>query len=103
DIRNNIIRGRISDNGAGDWNVATVEAMGNLVDQTGTEILESWFVDAQNGDLHLTELATGAIGLAPRISTVLEDLDGDARPDPTDFGADQFAPIPGDFDRNESD
>ncbi|QEG36304.1 hypothetical protein Pr1d_36160 [Bythopirellula goksoeyrii] len=101
DIQNNIIRGQITDSGVGDWSAAAVEAMGNLVDLTGVEVLENWFVDPQNGDLHLTNLATGAIGHAPRISSVFEDIDGNFRPDPTDYGADQFSLYPGDFNGDE--
>jgi hypothetical protein len=56
-----------------------------------TDAQSSWFVDATNGDLHLTASATGAIGQARFLPEVSTDYDGEARSsEVTDVGADQY-------------
>jgi hypothetical protein len=64
---------------------------GNVTDAQG-----SWFVDAADGDLHLTPLATEAIDQAALLPQVLDDYDGDARPigPAPDVGADEYGAPP---------
>ena len=52
----------------------------------------SWFVDAALGDLHLLDTATGARDLAPPLFDVVDDLDGQIRPQgpAADIGADEI-------------
>ncbi|MFO7899115.1 MAG: hypothetical protein R6V58_08650 [Planctomycetota bacterium] len=49
------------------------------------------FVDAERGDLHLTEKATDAIDKAAPMEEVKTDIDGDERGERPDLGADEFA------------
>jgi len=80
----NIIRGQILLTEG-----ATFSDTGNI---TGSTPASDWFVDPLNGDLHLTELATGAIDAAVLLPEVPVDIDGDARPsgDYPDVGADEY-------------
>ena len=87
----NIIRGNIWDNTrAGGYTLT-----GNIV---GATVASSWFVDAANGNLHLTEAAVAAIDAAQTLTEVPEDIDGGLRPagDFPDVGADEFASPMGD-------
>jgi len=98
DIQQNILRGRILDLTVdGGWTIEAVQAMGNIVDGNGSQVLAEWFVDAANGDLHLTDLATDAIDQAETLADVTEDIDGDARPVGLgpDLGADEYLALPG--------
>jgi len=99
DIRNNIIRGAVSDNSSGDWSSAAVAAMGNIVDTNGTVVLPEWFVDPDNLNLHLTEAALAAIDAAVTLADVSEDIDRGPRPygDLPDMGADEFGSPMGDI------
>ena len=67
---------------------------------TGTTANASWFVDAATGELHLTELATGALDAAVLLAAVPEDIDGGPRPvgDYPDIGADEYGSPAGDAD-----
>jgi len=100
DIQNNIIRGAVSDNSTGLWSSAAVAAMGNIVDTTGMFVLPEWFVDPDNLNLHLTELATGALDAAALLGAVPEDIDGGPRPVGAfpDMGADEYGSPAGDAD-----
>ena len=88
---NNLIRGRVYDLSSGDWSSAAVAAMGNIVDTNGSVVLPEWFVDAASGDLHLTDLATGAIDQGLTLAEVTDDIDKDSRPMGAgpDIGADE--------------
>ena len=100
-IENNIIRGGIRDNTVGGgWSSAEVAAMGNIVDTAGTFVLPEWFVDPDNLNLHLTELAIGAIDMATLLAAVPEDIDGGPRPVGLfpDMGADEYGSPAGDAD-----
>jgi hypothetical protein len=93
DFQQNILRGRILDLTVdGGWTIEAVQAMGNIVDGSGSQVLPDWFVDAANADLHLTDLATDAIDQADTLADVTEDIDGDARPlgSGPDLGADEY-------------
>ncbi|KPK86387.1 MAG: hypothetical protein AMJ81_01355 [Phycisphaerae bacterium SM23_33] len=96
EVVNNIVRGGCWYNG--DDADAAVAAWGNIVDGDGTLVLPEWFVDALNGDLHLTELATAAINNALVLADVTEDVDGGPRPagDFPDIGADEYGSPAGD-------
>lgn len=61
-----------------------------------TDAQESWFVDAAEGDLHLTSLATAAIDQGAALPQVPNDYDGDARPLglAPDVGADEYGAPP---------
>jgi hypothetical protein len=99
DIQNNIIRGGITDHTySGGWTAAAVEAMGNIVDVAGTLVLPEWFVDPDNLNLHLTELAIAAINAAVTLADVPEDIDRGPRPagDFPDMGADEYGSPAGD-------
>ncbi len=50
-----------------------------------------WFVNAANGDLHLTASATGAIGKGAVLPQVSKDFDNAARDSKPDIGADEYA------------
>ncbi len=96
---NNLMRGKVRDLTVnGGWTSADVRAMGNIVDETGSQVLPTWFVDVTNGDFHLTHLATDAIDQAATLAGVSNDMDGDSRPfgPAADMGADEFA-WPGDL------
>ena len=87
----NIIRGNILDNArAGGYTLT-----GNIV---GATVANSWFVDAANGNLHLTEAGAAPIDAAQTLAVVPEDIDGGLRPagDFSDVGADEFASPMGD-------
>jgi hypothetical protein len=84
-LANNIIRGNIlSSNANGTWTNT-----GNIV---GSSVAPNWFVDIASGNLHLTKLATTAIGQASLLADVPTDFDGQARPldGAVDVGADEF-------------
>ena len=88
-VVNNIVRGGCWYNGG---NVdAMVAAWGNMVDRQGTVVVPAWFLDALNGDLHLTELAQAAIDAATPWVQVPFDIDGGPRGASPDMGADEFA------------
>jgi hypothetical protein len=55
-----------------------------------------WFAGPGLGDLHLAPTANGAVRNAVRLADVVDDYDGDPRPDagPRDVGADERAPRP---------
>ena len=93
---NNLVRGGVFDIAGGDWSAGDVAAMGNIIDDDGTLVVPEWFVDALNGDLHLTDLATAAIDTAQTLSDVPEDIDRQLRPigDSYDYGADEYVPEP---------
>ncbi len=99
-IENNIIRGAVLDNSTGMWSSAALAAMGNIVDTAGTFVLPEWFVDPDNLNLHLTELAIGAIDMATLLAAVPEDIDGGPRPVGAfpDMGADEYGSPAGDAD-----
>ena len=90
EVVNNIIRGGIYDSAAGTWSVASLQAAGNIVDNTGSVILPGWFVDALGGDLHLTANALAAIDAGVILAAVPEDIDGDLRGLYPDMGADEI-------------
>ena len=52
--------------------------------------LASLCVDPQRGDLHLSERTTGVSAAVVRLEGVRDDVDGKARGDQTDIGADEF-------------
>ena len=98
EVENNIFRGGVYDIAAGDWSASAVQAMGNIVDTSGSTVLPTWFVDAANGDFHLTEAASAAIDQAATLADVTDDFDGGPRPEggAYDYGADEFASPMGD-------
>jgi lysophospholipase L1-like esterase len=49
-----------------------------------------YFIDAAQGNLHLTANATDALGKAIAVSPIAGDIDGQPRGDPGDLGADEF-------------
>jgi hypothetical protein len=65
--------------------------MGNIV-HSQTAVLPEWFVDPNNGNLHLTSLALAAIDAAMTLADVAVDIDGHARPIGSgyDYGADEY-------------
>lgn len=84
-LANNIIRGNVlSSNANGTWT-----STGNIV---GSSVASAWFVDPAAGNLHLTKLATPAIGQASLLADVPTDFDGQPRPlgAAADVGADEF-------------
>jgi hypothetical protein len=97
---NNLIRGKVKDlTTEGGWTSADVRAKGNIVDETGSQVVPAWFADVANNDFHLTALATGAIDQGTTLAGVTDDMDGDARPAGAGFemGADEL-PSAGDLD-----
>lgn len=76
-LANNLVRGRLE--GEGD-----VRAEGNVVGD-----VEGYFVNLQEGDLHLTERAAEALGKGVPLGAVTDDFDGQKRADPPDIGADE--------------
>lgn len=55
----------------------------------------AWFVDPPSGNLHLTPIATPAIGLATALADAVDDFDGQPRTtgsNRTDIGADEALP-----------
>ncbi len=87
ELKNNLIYGAIMDRGL------PYVSQNNI---TGMTADASWFVDAANGDLHLTALAAGAIDAGQALGDVAADIDGDARPcgSAWDIGADEQVPEP---------
>ena len=67
EIKNNIVRGRISHEGS-------AELSNNM-----TEVSNSWFVDPANGNLQLTAAAAEAIGAGLILDEVTEDFFGNSR------------------------
>ena len=57
-----------------------------------TDAVAAWFVDVDNANLRLTDLATEAIDRGVTLAEVTDDIDGDFRPNGTafDIGADEF-------------
>jgi len=92
DILNNIIRGDILDNSSGDWSVPTVRAMGNIVDNSGSQVTASWFVDVNIADFHLTTSATDAIDQGTVLPDVTDDFDQEPRGSLPDLGGDESNP-----------
>jgi len=92
DITNNIIHGLVQDYGVGGYTLTN--------NVQGTASSGSWFVDLLGGDLHLTELATGAIDQGLTLADVPEDLDGGPRPvgDYPDIGGYEYGSPSGDAD-----
>jgi len=90
DIVNNIIRGKILDNSTGDWSKAAVIAMGNIVDDAGTQVTSDWFVNVATGDFHLTANATDATDQGTVLPDVTDDFDKEARGAQPDLGADEY-------------
>ena len=98
DLKNNIIRGDVSDMAVGTWNVATLQAMGNIADNAGTVVTPSWFVSVApaTADLHLTAGATAALEAGVVQAEALEDYDRETRGPvggATDMGADQISGV----------
>jgi hypothetical protein len=65
-----------------------------------------WFVDADTADLHLIRTATNAIDKAAALPEVVDDFDGESRPQGAgyDIGADEYiisSPCQGDFDLDQ--
>ena len=54
-----------------------------------TGVPESFFKDPHSGDLHLTNVATNAMGKGMIIQAVTDDIDRQKRKAPVDIGADQ--------------
>jgi parallel beta-helix repeat protein len=54
--------------------------------------LTAAFVNPSQGNLHLTIRATDAINRAEQLSNVTGDIDGEAREDKPDIGADELTP-----------
>jgi hypothetical protein len=81
------------------WN-NLVHGYGIRVDDGGatlgenlTGMLDGYFVDAPGGDLHLTATgAAAAVGQGAPVPAGLDDFDGQARPTPVAFGADECTP-----------
>ncbi len=98
EFRNNLIRGQILDNAAGDWAPSVLMATNNIIDTSGSVITADWFVDPDNLDLHLTENAALIFDLGVPLADVLEDFDGGPRPayGGWDIGADEFGSPAGD-------
>jgi len=94
EIVNNIIRGGVYDAAAGTWTVASLQAAGNIVDNTGSVVVPGWFANALGGDLHLTPNAQAAIDAGVVLPEVPEDIDGEPRDAHPDMGADEV-PEPG--------
>ena len=91
ELINNLIYGNIMDRG-----IPFVSA-NNI---TGSTASASWFVDMPNGELHLTELAIGALDAAGLLAEVFDDIDGGPRPVGAfpDIGADEYGSPAGDAD-----
>src|SRR5262245_47135223 len=85
EVRNNLADARINFRDG-----ATAVQVGNVVTAT-----PDMFVDPAAGDLHLLGTATAAIDKAPPLPVVVEDFDGDPRPQGGgyDVGADEFLPM----------
>jgi parallel beta-helix repeat protein len=62
-----------------------IDVQNNLV-----KIVPEYFVDAENGNLHLTEKAVEAIDKALPLEEVTADIDGQRRGDKPDLGADEL-------------
>jgi hypothetical protein len=67
-----------------------IEVRDNLV-----QSVERYFVDAANGNLHLTAEADGAIDRAMVAPDVRSDIDGQLRGNTPDLGADELMPPSG--------
>jgi len=77
-ISNNLVHGHISGEGE-----ARLE--GNITE----DLVDAYFVNPNNGDLHLTKHATKVLAKGSKLTTVLYDIDGQKRKNPTNIGADQ--------------
>ncbi len=90
DITNNIIHGLVQDYGV------TGYTLTNNVQGLASSI--PWFVDVFGGDLHLTELAIGALDAAALLAAITDDIDGGPRPVGAfpDIGADEYGSPTGD-------
>jgi Big-like domain-containing protein/BACON domain-containing protein len=82
EVRNNLADARINFRDG-----ATATVSGNLLTATS-----GMFVNPAAGDLHLLSTATAAIDKAPALAAVINDFDGDSRPQGSayDIGADEF-------------
>jgi hypothetical protein len=81
-VTNNLANAAFKDRGSG----ATSTAAGNVDTATAAN-----FVDAAQGDLHLSSQAAGIRGAGVSVPAGVcdDDIDGDARPASRDVGADQ--------------
>jgi hypothetical protein len=81
-VENNLANAAFKDRGSG----ATATTLANLGTATAT-----MFVDASQGDLHLSSQSAAARGAGAPIPAGVcdDDIDGDARPASRDVGADQ--------------
>jgi hypothetical protein len=81
-VKNNIMSGR---------KIRVEKYTGTIKIENNLETFApDYFVDPKNGDLHLTEKATGAIDKAEPMKEVETDIDGAPRGDKPDLGADEF-------------
>ena len=90
----NIVRGQILNSATAG---ATYTLTGNLVD---TVPQPAWFVDPDNGNLHLTAAATAAINHGVASPDVLRDWDEVLRLGVPDVGADEYGPHAGDANQD---
>ncbi len=88
-IINNIVRGKILDNSSGDWSKAAVIAMGNIVDDAGSQVTSAWFTDVATADFHLTASATDALDAGEPLADVTDDFDQQPRGSTPDMGGDE--------------
>lgn len=65
-----------------------------------TDAQEDWFVDAENGDLHLESSISSVVDKADTLEALTEDFDEDVRPQGAgvDIGADEFVSCVADLD-----
>jgi hypothetical protein len=80
----NIVRGNIFDLARTGWS-----AVGNIHDGTGDTVTPDWFADSSVADFHLTPSGWPAMGQAPALAEVPDDIDGQTRVEPADLGADE--------------
>ena len=75
-----------------DGDIAQRDGASATLKNNVTEIDARWFVDANSGNLHLTERATGVMNKAEPTHEVTQDFDGEHRPngEAADIGADEF-------------
>ncbi len=82
-LKYNIIGGLVNNGSAGSGNVTETG------DITGSTPATNWFVDPNNGDLHLTSSATGAFNVGVLLPEVPQDYDKQTRSSTPDVGADE--------------
>jgi len=96
EVVNNIVRGRVWENGGHPESLQQAfRDMGNVVDTAGATVAEAWFDDWASGDFHLTELADGALNGGTVLAGAPEDFDRCGRGNCPDLGADELQ-YPGD-------